>query len=72
MKLFDNRKGISIGINMIVVLAVALVVLIVITGWFLGGFGEIGGAIQNVFGGASEQANGTHVGELINNTGWGG
>ena len=44
----DNRKGISLSITAIVVIAVGLVVLLVLLGFFVGGFGRSGEAMRDV------------------------
>ena len=56
-----NRKGISIGINVIVIMAIALIALLVILGFFLGGFGTTGGAISGVAGEGVTTANSTDI-----------
>jgi len=48
----ENKKGISLGITTIVVLATALIVLVVVTSYFLGGFGEIGEGVKDITSGA--------------------
>ena len=44
----ENRKGISLSITAIVVIAVGVVVLLVVLGFFVGGFGRTGGAMRDV------------------------
>ena len=52
----NSKKALSIGINMIVIISVALIVLLVVTGYFFGAFGTVGGGIQQVGAGAEAAA----------------
>ena len=47
-----NKKGLSIGINMIVIISVALIVLLVVVGYFFGGFETTGEGMTSVGEGA--------------------
>ena len=44
----NNEKGISLSITAIVVIAVGLVVMLVVLGYFVGGFGKTGESMQEV------------------------
>ena len=51
-----DKKGLSIGINMIVIISIALIVLLVVTGYFLGGFKKTGEGMKGVGKGAETKA----------------
>ncbi|MFH1424458.1 MAG: hypothetical protein ABIG20_02120 [archaeon] len=60
-----NKKGMELGINLIVIFAISLVVLIVMIGWFLGGVSGIGGALRGVSGDAEDKADTTNFSQGI-------
>ena len=43
-----NKKGVSLAINAIVFIAIGLVVMLVVLGFFLGGFGSSGSSMRDV------------------------
>jgi len=47
-----NSKGISLSINMVVLLTISLVVLLVVLAYFLGGFGDSGTKVSDIKKGA--------------------
>jgi len=63
--MFKNPKGMELAIGTVTILAILLIVLIVVSGFFLSGFGEGGGGIQDILGGASDEAKGTDVSSRI-------
>ena len=62
-----NRRGVSIGINVIVIMAIALIVLLIVTGFFLGGFKGSAGGIKEVSSGAETIASERNVSAEIEN-----
>jgi len=44
----ENKKGISLSITAIVVIAVGVVVLLVVLSYFVGGFGRTGSTLRDV------------------------
>jgi len=63
--IMKNEKGISLSITAIVVIAVGLVVMLVVLGYFVGGFGQTGGTMQEVTAGAEAQADVADVGGQV-------
>ena len=47
-----NNKGISLSINMVVLLTISLVVLLVVLAYFIGGFGGSGETVRDIKKGA--------------------
>ena len=47
-----NRKGISLSITAIVTITIGVVVLLVVLGYFIGGFGKTGSGVTEVAEGA--------------------
>ena len=43
-----NRKGLEMSISTIVVLAIAVVVMIAVVSYFIGGFTESGGTVREI------------------------
>jgi len=63
--IMENKKGISLSITAIVVIAVGLVVMLVVLGYFVGGFGQTGGAMQGVTADVESQANTSGMGAQV-------
>ena len=55
MKTASNRKGLELAINTVTIMALVLIVLIVVAGFFLGGFGKAGGGVSKYISGAEKE-----------------
>jgi len=60
----ENKKGMSIAITAIVVIAISLVVLLIVLSFFTGGFGQSGQAMRDISSEA-EEVGSDEVGEGI-------
>ena len=67
--IMENKKGISLSITAIVVIAVGLVVMLVILGYFVGGFGQTGGAMEGVTTDIQQEANTSAIGAQVGGIG---
>jgi len=63
-----SEKGISLAITAVVVIAVGLTVLLVVLGYFVGGFGRTGTAIHDVTVEAEEKGAG-EIGAVVGGVG---
>ena len=51
-----NKKGMELAIGTVTIIAIVLVVLLVVSSFFLGGFGRAGGGIASYISSVEEQA----------------
>jgi len=66
-----NQRAVSLSINVLVVMAIALTVLLVLMGFFLGGFKDTGEAIRDLKSGSEEVARERNTsGEIKDATGY--
>ena len=48
MRILKNKRGLELAIGTVAVIAMGLLVIIVVIGFFLGGFGRAGGGIAQI------------------------
>ena len=59
MKFLENKKGIELALNTVVIVAILLIVAVVIISFFLGTTGKVLGPISDLLGMGTEQLNNT-------------
>ena len=56
-----NKKGVELAIGTLVIISIAVLVVFVLVGYFLGAFGRSGGALSQIIGQGEKGAGGLNV-----------